>query len=40
MYADGWLGFSEADLHAWLGAAGFREIEVTIVAMSADGWPR
>lgn len=32
LYADRWLGFSEADLHGWLEAAGFSEIEVTAVA--------
>ncbi len=32
LYADRWLGFSEADLHGWMEAAGFCEIEVTIVA--------
>ena len=32
MYADRWLGFSEADLHAWLEAAGFQNIEVMTVA--------
>jgi ArsR family transcriptional regulator len=32
LYADRWLGFSEAELHGWLEEAGFREIEVTVVA--------
>ena len=32
LYADRWLGFCEADLHGWLEAAGFTEIEVTTVA--------
>lgn len=32
MYADRWLGFSEADLHGWLEQAGFKDIEVTVVA--------
>jgi ArsR family transcriptional regulator len=32
LYADRWLGFSEADLHGWLEAAGFTDIEVTTVA--------
>ena len=36
MYADRWLGFSEADLHGFLESAGFREIEVTIVAREAQ----
>jgi ubiquinone/menaquinone biosynthesis C-methylase UbiE/DNA-binding transcriptional ArsR family regulator len=32
LYADRWLGFAEADLHGWMEAAGFREIEVCVVA--------
>jgi ArsR family transcriptional regulator len=32
MYADMWLGFTEADLHRMLGAAGFSDIEVQVVA--------
>jgi ArsR family transcriptional regulator len=32
LYADHWLGFSEVQLHQFLEAAGFRNIEVTIVA--------
>lgn len=32
MYADRWLGFTEANMHQWLEAAGFREIEISIVA--------
>jgi ubiquinone/menaquinone biosynthesis C-methylase UbiE len=32
LYADRWLGFSEADLHGWLEQAGFRDVEVTVVA--------
>lgn len=32
LYADAWLGFTEAQLHEFLEAAGFREIEVSVVA--------
>ncbi len=32
LYGDRWLGFAEADLHRWLEAAGFRHIELSIVA--------
>jgi ubiquinone/menaquinone biosynthesis C-methylase UbiE/DNA-binding transcriptional ArsR family regulator len=32
LYADRWLGFSEADLHSFLEEAGFREIEISIVS--------
>ena len=32
MYADTWLGFTEAQLSSLLEEAGFREIEVAIVA--------
>ena len=32
LYGDRWLGFAEADLHRWLEAAGFRKIELSVVA--------
>jgi len=32
LYGDRWLGFAESDLHHWLEAAGFRKIEISIVA--------
>ncbi len=32
LYGDRWLGFAESDLHGWLEAAGFKKVEVTIVA--------
>lgn len=32
IYADTWLGFSETELHEMLEAAGFREIEIDVVA--------
>jgi len=32
LYGDRWLGFAESDLHRWLEAAGFKKIEVSVVA--------
>jgi ArsR family transcriptional regulator len=32
LYGDRWLGFAESDLHRWLEAAGFKRIEVNVVA--------
>jgi len=32
LYGDRWLGFSEAELQGWLETAGFRNIEITVVA--------
>jgi len=32
LYGDRWLGFAEGDLHRWLEAAGFKKIEINIVA--------
>lgn len=32
LYGDRWLGFSEAELHLWLEQAGFKQIEITVVA--------
>jgi ArsR family transcriptional regulator len=32
LYGDHWLGFAESDLQAWLEEAGFKKIEVTVVA--------
>jgi ubiquinone/menaquinone biosynthesis C-methylase UbiE len=31
-YGDRWLGFAESDLHRWLENAGFRRIEISVVA--------
>ena len=31
LYADRWLGFSEADLREWLATAGLHEIEVQLL---------
>lgn len=36
LYGDHWLGFAESDLHRWLEAAGFREIEITVVAREEE----
>jgi len=36
MYADRWLGFSEADLQQFLESAGFREIEISVVSREAQ----
>jgi ArsR family transcriptional regulator len=32
LYGDFWLGFPESDLHRWLEAAGFKKIEISVVA--------
>jgi ArsR family transcriptional regulator len=32
LYGDRWLGFAESDLHQWLEAAGFKKIEISVVA--------
>src|SRR5690606_13448847 len=32
LYADRWLGFTESDMHQWLESAGFRDVEISIVA--------
>lgn len=32
LYGDRWLGFAESDLHAWLEQAGFKKIEISVVA--------
>lgn len=32
LYGDRWLGFAESDLHRWLEDAGFRKIEINVVA--------
>jgi ArsR family transcriptional regulator len=36
LYADHWLGFSEVQLHQWIEAAGFSEIEVTVVSREKE----
>lgn len=32
LYGDRWLGFRESDLHRWLESAGFKRIEISVVA--------
>jgi ArsR family transcriptional regulator len=32
IYGDRWLGFAESDLHRWLEQAGFKKIEISVVA--------
>jgi ArsR family transcriptional regulator len=32
LYGDRWPGFAESDLHRWLEAAGFKKIEINVVA--------
>jgi ubiquinone/menaquinone biosynthesis C-methylase UbiE/DNA-binding transcriptional ArsR family regulator len=32
LYGDRWLGFAESELHRWLEAAGFKRIEISVVA--------
>jgi ArsR family transcriptional regulator len=32
LYGDRWLGFAESDMQHWLEAAGFKKIEITVVA--------
>jgi hypothetical protein len=32
LYGDQFLGFAESDLHRWLEEAGFRKIEISVVA--------
>jgi ubiquinone/menaquinone biosynthesis C-methylase UbiE/DNA-binding transcriptional ArsR family regulator len=32
LYGDRWLGFAESDLHRWLEEAGFKKIEISVVA--------
>ncbi len=36
LYADHWLGFSEVQLHRWMEAAGFKNIEVTVVSREKE----
>ena len=32
LYGDRWLGFAESDLHHWLESAGFKQVEISVVA--------
>ncbi len=36
LYGDTWLGFAESDLHQWLEDAGFKAIEIALVAREAE----
>jgi len=36
LYGDTWLGFAESDLQKWLEAAGFKRIEITVVAREEE----
>jgi len=36
LYGDRWLGFREADLHSWLEKAGFKKIDISVVAREED----
>jgi ubiquinone/menaquinone biosynthesis C-methylase UbiE/DNA-binding transcriptional ArsR family regulator len=36
LYGDRWLGFTESDLHRWLEEAGFKKIEVSVVAREQE----
>jgi ubiquinone/menaquinone biosynthesis C-methylase UbiE/DNA-binding transcriptional ArsR family regulator len=36
LYGDRWLGFPESDLHRWLENAGFKKIEISIVAREEE----
>ncbi len=35
-YGDRWLGFAESDLHRWLEDAGFKQIEISVVAREEE----
>jgi ubiquinone/menaquinone biosynthesis C-methylase UbiE len=35
-YGDRWLGFAESDLHRWLEDAGFKKIDISIVAREEE----
>ena len=36
LYGDRWLGFPESDLHRWLENAGFKKIEISVVAREEE----
>ncbi|MEO8428416.1 MAG: metalloregulator ArsR/SmtB family transcription factor [Verrucomicrobiota bacterium] len=36
LYGDRWLGFADSDLHCWLESAGFKKIEISVVAREED----
>jgi 2-polyprenyl-3-methyl-5-hydroxy-6-metoxy-1,4-benzoquinol methylase len=36
LYGDRWLGFPESDLHRWLEDAGFKKVEISVVAREEE----
>lgn len=36
LYGDRWLGFTQSDLHRWLEEAGFKQIDINIVASEEE----
>ena len=36
LYGDRWLGFAESDLHHWLEEAGFKQVEISVVAREEE----
>jgi ArsR family transcriptional regulator len=36
LYGDRWPGFAESDLHGWLEAAGFKKVEINVVAREEE----
>jgi ubiquinone/menaquinone biosynthesis C-methylase UbiE/DNA-binding transcriptional ArsR family regulator len=36
LYGDRWLGFAQSDLHRWLEEAGFKQIEISVVAREEE----
>jgi len=36
LYGDRWLGFAESDLQAWLEKAGFKKVEISVVAREEE----
>jgi ArsR family transcriptional regulator len=36
LYGDRWPGFAESDLHRWLEEAGFKRIEISVVAREEE----
>jgi len=36
LYGDRWLGFDESDLHKWLDAAGFKNVDISVVAREEE----
>ncbi len=36
LYGDRWLGFAESDLQRWLEAAGFKRVEISVVAREEE----